>query len=122
MLKDYPVKINNEEIPEPVKWDEEYNNVENVITTEAGSDVVVVTRYGKLTVAAQFNCSSRWAKKFAEYRDNGAITVESYDIKTGDYRIRNMRIRGFKSSIVEHSRRVAGTNGLYSISFTLEEY
>lgn len=122
MRKDYPVKFNSEEIPEPVKWDEDYTNVETVITTEAGTDVVIVARYGKLSVSAQFNCSSRWAAKFAAYRDKGAITVELYDIKTGGYGLRKMRIREFKASIVEHSHRTAGTNGLYKISFALEEY
>lgn len=122
MLKDYPVKFNSEEIPEPVKWDEDYTNVENVIQTEAGTDVVIVTRYGKLSVMAQFNCSSRWAAKFADYRDKGQIIVELYDIKTGGYGLRKMRLREFKSSIVKNSHRTAGTNGLYEISFTLEEY
>lgn len=122
MLKDYPVKFNSEEIPEPVAWDENYTNVENVIQTEAGTDVVIVTRYGKLSVTAQFNCSSRWAAKFAAYRDKGEITVELYDIKTGGYGLRKMRLREFKSSIVKNSHRTAGTNGLYEISFTLEEY
>lgn len=122
MLKDYPVKFNSEEIPEPVAWDENYTNVENVIQTEAGTDVVIVTRYGKLSVTAQFNCSSRWAAKFAAYRDKGEITVELYDIKTGGYGLRKMRLRKFKSSIVKNSHRTAGTNGLYEISFTLEEY
>lgn len=122
MLKNYPVKFNTEEIPEPVKWDEDFANVENVIQTEAGTDVVIVARYGKLSVAAQFNCSSRWAAKFAVYRDAGAIEVESYDIKTGGYKQRKMRIREFKSSVVENSYRTSGTNGLYTISFILEEY
>lgn len=122
MLKNYPVKFNTEEIPEPVKWDEDFANVENVIQTEAGTDVVIVARYGKLSVAAQFNCSSRWAAKFAAYRDAGAIEVESYDIKTGGYKQRKMRIQDFKSSVVENSYRTSGTNGLYTISFILEEY
>lgn len=122
MLKNYPVKFNTEEIPEPVKWDEDFANVENVIQTEAGTDVVIVARYGKISVAAQFNCSSRWAAKFAAYRDEGEVTVESYDIKTGGYKQRKMRLRNFKSSVVENSYRTAGTNGLYAISFDLEEY
>lgn len=122
MLKDYPVKFNSEEIPEPVKWEEDYSNEETVIKTEAGTDVVIVTRYGKLSVTTQFNCSSRWAAKFAGYRDKGEITVELYDIKTGGYGLRKMRIREFKSSIVKNSHRTVGTNGLYEISFILEEY
>lgn len=122
MLKDYPIYFNDQKLPGPKKWDEDFGTIETVNQTEAGTDQVLVVRYGKLTVSAQFDCSSRWAGRFAEYRDAGPITVKSYDLKTADYKERRMRLRGFKSSPVEGSRNTPGTTGLYSIAFILEEY
>lgn len=122
MLKEYPIYFNDEKLPDPKKWEEEFKTIENVNQTEAGTDQVLVVRYEKLTVTAQFNCSSRWAARFAEYRDAGPITVKSYDLKSADYKERRMRIRDFKSSPVEGSKNTPGTTGLYGIVFNLEEY
>lgn len=47
MLIDYPVKFGDEEIPEPEEWSEESSVIENVNQTEAGTDQISVTRYGK---------------------------------------------------------------------------
>lgn len=122
MLKDYPIFFNATELPTPKKWDETFSTVETVNVTEAGTDQVLVARYGKLSVAAQFDCSSRWAHTFSQFRDAGPLSVSSYDLKTEDYKTRRMRMRDFKSSPVEGSEKVPGTTGLYSITFSLEEY
>lgn len=122
MLKDYPVYFNERKIPTPEKWDEDYQVVENTNQTEAGTDQVVVIRYDKLMVSASFSCSSNWAAIFSGYRSRDSISVKMYDLKTQGYLIHKMRMRNFKSSLVESSQRVIGTNGLYAISFDLEEF
>ena len=122
MLKDYPLYFGDEKIPFPKRWEEQYDTIETVNQTEAGTDQVLVVRYGKLTVSAQFNCSSRWAAKFASYRDAGPLQVKGYDIKAQDYEVRTMRIRDFHSALVEDSKSTPGTTGLYTITFSLEEY
>lgn len=122
MLRDYPIYFDDVRIPFPQEWAEQYETIETVNQTEAGTDQVLVARYGKLSVSAKFNCSSRWAAKFAVYMGAGALQVKRYDIKTQDYEVRIMRIRDFQSVPVEGSRNTDGTNGLYTITFSLEEY
>ena len=122
MLSNFPIKFNNEKIFEPSSWEENSEVIENVTQTEAGTDQIVVTRYDKLLISCSFQCSHTWAKKFKTYSTFDEITVSMYDILTETYKNRMMRIRDFKVSLIEDSWRTRGTNGLYNVSFSLEEF
>ena len=122
LKKDFPLKFNEDEIPTPTGWNESYGLVENVNVTEAGTDQVSITRYDKLSVSASFQCSSKWAQKFKAYSVLDQLTVTLYDLGTAAYKTRIMRIRSFQASQVENSELTTGTNGLWKISFTLEEF
>ena len=122
MLSNFPIKFNNEKIFEPSSWEENSEVIENVTQTEAGTDQIVVTRYDKLLISCAFQCSHIWAKKFKTYSNLDEITVSMYDILTETYKNRMMRIRDFKVSLIEDSWRTRGTNGLYNVSFSLEEF
>lgn len=122
MLKDYPIKFNDETIPEPVKWSEDYGVVESVNKTEAGTDQISVTRYDKLSVSCSFQCTSMWAGKFKKYSKSDLVHVLMYDLEANGYRERDMRIREFKAEPVINSRLTLGTNGLWKVSFNLEEF
>ena len=122
MLHDFPILINNEVIPEPITWTETSNVIENVNTTEAGTDQVSVTRYDKLSVSCSFQCTSTWAKKLKEFSLEAQLEISIYDLIFEDYRLRYMRIRGFKAEPVKNSQRTRNTNGLWEVSFNLEEF
>lgn len=122
MLNDYPVKFDDEQIFPPESWEESSEVIENVNQTEAGTDQVSVTRYDKLSVSASFNCSSRWASKFKAYSKKNSISVSLYDLEEQGYKTRTMRIRNFKAKPQDNSRLTPGTNGLWSVSFDLNEF
>lgn len=122
MLADFPILFNNTAIPNPNSYSESSEVVEEVNETEAGTDVVIMVRKDKLTASLSFNCSSLWAKKFAEFRDAEPLSVSIYDAKTEAYKTRSMRIRSYQSNLIENSWRSRRTNGLYEISFELKEY
>lgn len=122
MLIDFPVKFGDETIPEAESWSEESSVVENVNQTEAGTDQVSITRYDKLSVSCSFQCSHRWAAKFKKYSKQDSIAVKLYDLELGGYKTRTMRIRSFKADPVKNSQRTPNTNGLWEISFNLEEF
>ena len=50
------------------------------------------------------------------------MAVRMYDLETHGYKEREMRLRGFKAVPAEHSERTSGTDGLWTVSFTLEEF
>lgn len=122
MLNEYPIYFDDTEIFTPESWDEDYSVVESTSQTEAGTDQVIVIRYDKLTVSCSFQCSSKWAAKFSTFRDKPSIIVKMYDLKMEAYKERTMRIRKFKSSKEKNSEKTLGTNGLYTVSFELEEF
>jgi hypothetical protein len=122
MLNEYPIYFDDVKLFTPESWEESYSVIESTNQTEAGTDQVIVTRYDKLSVSASFKCSSRWAAKFAEFRDKDSIQVKLYDLKTQDYKTRTMRIRNFKTGPEKNSEKTRGTNGLYTVSFDLQEF
>ncbi len=122
MLSSYPIKFDNEIIFTPVSWDENSEVIETVNQTEAGTDQIAITRYDKLSISCSFQCSSVWAKKFKEYSKQDSIAVSIYDLIDQGYKVRTMRIRDFKTSLVDNSWKTPGTNGLWNVSFSLQEF
>ena len=116
------IMFDEELIFEPQSWDEESDVIENVNKTEAGTEQIAVTRYDKLSVSCSFQCSSLWAKKFKQYSMKDEIAVSIYDVVDEAYKVRAMRIRNFKMSLVEHSWKTPNTNGLWNVSFSLIEF
>lgn len=122
-LNTYPVTINSTAIPVPISWNETAEVVENVNTTEAGTDVVDILRTDKLTVNASFNVSSAWLATFKGWANStSALTVKIYDAVTDAYITRYMRIRNFTNNLVENSDRTSGTIGLWNVTFDLIEF
>ena len=123
-LKSYPEEINNVKLPnEPINWSVRRDVVENVGTTEAGTDVVDLMRVGKLTITASYNVSSDWLVKFESWADaTSPLSVKLYDPATSAYVTKSMRIRNFISDYVKYSKNTSGTLGLYVVSFDLIEF
>lgn len=122
-LNTYPVTINSTAIPVPVSWNENAEVVENVNTTEAGTDVADVLRVDKLTVNASFDVSSAWLATFKGWANSTSeLTVKIYDAVTDAYVTRYMRIRNFAANLVPYSDRTSGTIGLWNVTFDLIEF
>ena len=122
MLKDYPTIINNIQLFPPDKWEETSEVVEETYQTEAGTDQASVTRYDKLAVDAQYRVNSEWLKQFKMWAKVDSLNVSIYDATANGYTNRVMRMRGFKASPVEWSERMKDTDGIWNISFSLEEF
>lgn len=122
-LNSYPTSINNVTIPVPIAWDETPEVVENVNTTEAGTDVVDVLRVDKLTVTASYDVSSVWLATFKGWsKSTSALTVKIYDADQNAYVTRYMRMRNFSQSLVKDSDRTKDTIGLWNVTFDLIEF
>ncbi len=122
MLKDYPVIINSIALFPPSQWEEHWEKVTNKYSTEAGTEQIDVVRIRKLSVTAQFRCSSAWVSRFIGWNQFGTLTVQIYDLQTDQYATRYMHMEDLTFTLVQGSEKANRTNGLYEVSFTLEEF
>lgn len=124
MLTSYPIKIDDTAIPFPDTWEETPMKVSNEFETESGYRQKIIVRNSRMRIAASFKVSSRWLKKFEAWRDAAILTVSVYDAQTGAYKNRTMEISddSFSYSLIQNSKRLANTEGLWRLSFELEEF
>lgn len=124
MLTSYPIKINSTSIPFPDSWKETPKKITNEFETEAGGRQVIVVRNNRLNIYASFTVSSRWLKKFEEWRDANTLTVSIFDAETTAYKNHTMSIldESFRYELIRYTEGMSNTNGLYKLSFELEEF
>lgn len=124
MLRSYPIKFNNVAIPFPKTWNENPQKITNTFDMENGGLNKIVVRTERKAVNASFVVSSRWLKKFKDYRAMNSITVDCYDASTNAYKSHTMFIvdESFNYDLIPNSDRVRNTNGLWTLSFDLEEF
>ena len=122
MLKNYPLKFDGTAIPFPNSYDISNSVIENVNTSEAGTDIVQIKRMAKMTISLSFRLMDSYLAFFEGYAySTSTITVSIYDATTKAYTTKIMRMRDFSYKLVEKSELVNDINGMYDISFSLVE-
>ena len=122
ILKDYPVKINNTAIPFSGSMAENYDTIETVNQSEAGTDVVQVARLGKMTLAIEYTITSEWIAQFEAWAFDSAVkAVKVFDFGLQGYKERQMRMRNYQKSLVKHSQDLTVTTGIWKVKFDLIE-
>ena len=111
------LKINGTAIPNPKidGFSEAPQIIEQVNQSEAGSDLVAVTRLNKLVLNMSFNLSSRWKKKLDDYSKLRTITLNYNGV---DY---TGRFRASGNQLFGNSAHTQGTNGLWVCNYTFTE-
>lgn len=109
-------------LPKPIQWDESYGWLENTNTSEAGTDLVNVIRQNKLSVSAQFNCTSRLYHQLYELSQSSYLFLQTYDPLTDATGLRKVRMRDFTASFQQYSDNVPNTTGLWVVGFSLTEF
>lgn len=115
MLGNY-LKFNNTEFPNPITPTMSSKTLENVNTSEAGTDLVCVIRPSKLSWSFTFNLSSL-------KRDvlKNLCKAES----TSMYYMGNtytVRVRDYSEKLVQNSEWVSTSEGLYQCSVKVTEF
>lgn len=122
ILKNFPIKINDTAIPFSGSMDEKYDTIETKNTSEAGTDVIQVTRLNKLTLSISYTMLSDFIPTLEGWSDElTALAVKIYDFRTAAYKQRNMVMRNYHKSIVKHSEKLEVTTGIWKVSFDLIE-
>lgn len=91
-------------------------NIESVMTSEAGTDLVDSIRLQKKTVTCNFQVTSFWKAKLEEI---GNETTVSLQIGTATAFTCRPRITG--EDLFQDSHTVEGTDGLWTVQMTFEE-
>lgn len=121
-------KFNDTEILYPLSWDETYETVENTGQSEAGTDLVNVVRYGKLSVSCSFRVTNTWLATFKSFMALDSFTLSIHvgwtDAEEPEpvYETHTVRMRDFAQSRMTKSEDLEITIGIWDISFTLEEF
>lgn len=118
MLKKY-LKINGVLMPNPVPGTFEYqlNPAENVFENEAGEQMANVKRLDRISWAGSFQCTSVMRDKLMAYCKLAECTTE-IDGVTYSGRLR----LGGAVSLYELSEYTPGTQGLWTLQLTFEEF
>jgi hypothetical protein len=91
------------------------------MSTEAGTDIRQVARFDKLVVDCSFYVTDTWAKLFKQYSQKLSFVLKQYSVIEEDYEERTVVMRNFKMGRLQKSERIRVSNGLYAVTFTLEE-
>ena len=112
MLTSYPIKINNTPIPFPDSWSENPIKISSEFETEDGHRIKTVKRVTRLSISASFTVSSRWLKKFKQWRKESTLSVYVYDPDNNGYQAYIMEISddSFSYSLIKGSERASNTN------------
>lgn len=122
MLSDHPIKFNQTEIYFPSTFTVKREVVEVVNQSEAGTDIVQVARQNKVSVSVSTNCTSDWVSIFEEFSEEPYFTLSFWNDNDEAYETHTVRMRGFQKSLIKKSWAVALYNGIWGVSFTLEEF
>jgi hypothetical protein len=121
-MLDFPLMFDNDTIPQPSTWTENSEVVETVNNTEAGTQQVEVVRYDRLKVNCGFVVMDAVARLLKTYSKKDSFVVKYYDIETDAYKQRTVRMRGFSAALTKDSFNLLSVRGVWTVSFTLEEF
>lgn len=115
MLGNY-LLFDGEKFPNPITPSMSAKTIENVNTSEAGTDLVVVVRPAKRSWSFTFNLSSRRRDIIREICKKESVTMTymgtSYSV----------RVRDFTERLVSGSEWIATTEGLYEVTVKVTEF
>lgn len=114
MLNRY-VKINDERVPNPVDYSESFSKVSNTFQSEAGDDLAIDVRVGKYSGSFTFQVSSKWKSKFLAYAKQPSIKLQIDDVEY------TVRIESIDCDLEKNSEYSQGTQGYWTVSFSVEE-
>ena len=115
MLGNY-LAFNDVEFPNPLPPTMQIKTIENVNTSEAGTDLVVVVRPAKRSWSFNFNLSPTKKTLLQELCAREKVTM-TYMGNTY-----TVRLRDFSEKLVEGSEWLRSVNGLYECSVTVTEF
>lgn len=114
--------FNSTEIIWATSWVENPQKLKNTFTTEAGTEIDKIVRDSRLSISASYRCTDDWLLTFMDFRDMDSFTLTTYDAQTKAAKTNTVRMTDFNYSLVPKSYDLTVTNGVWEVSFNLEEF
>ena len=124
MYSQYPVVLNGVTYAPFKTWDITYNDKVETHQTEGGTEEDTISRKGRRSISVSTTCLDSVARNLTALQELAYFTCKFYELKLNGYATIDMRIapNSFKARLKEKSAKHDGINGIWTISFTLEEF
>lgn len=112
----YYLKFNNTIFPNPVSASMTSKTLENVTTSESGSDLVVMIRPSKKSWSLSFNLTSKTKDILKALCLEESVTMSYMGTNY------TVRVRDYQEKLVKDSEWIDRTDGLFECSVKITEY
>ena len=120
----YPIILNNVEYQYFKTWSIVRNDYVQTHETEAGTQEDVITRKGRKSIGVTVTCLQPLLASLVGLADIDEFEAQIYDPVTDDYDTMDVRIGAgsMSYSLKTGSADLSAVNGVWEVSFTLEEF
>lgn len=124
LQKNYPIVLNGTSYKYFKTWKIKRNDYVTTHTTEAGTQEDVINRKGRLSIGVTVTCLQPLLAGLLGLADLGEFEAKIYDAAIDGYATINVRIGTGSMSygLKTHSADLEAVNGVWEVSFTLEEF
>lgn len=101
-----------------------YTNKQSVNETEGGHSIIQTIRKGVFKMSVSTRCLSSVAKTYREFSGKDSFVLTYFDTATEATTTKTVHMENYSESLVAKSQDfdASVTNGIYDVSFTLEEF
>lgn len=124
LAKNYPIVLNNVEYQYFKTWSVTRNDTVTTHTTESGKQEDVIARKGRKSVAVSVTCLQPLLASLIGLADLDEFEAKIYDPAIDGYATIDVRVApsSMTYALKEKSAYLNEVNGIYQVSFTLEEF
>lgn len=124
LAENYPIILNSVEYQYFKTWQTTRNDYVTTHETEGGTQEDVVTRKGRRSIGVSVTCLQPLLAQLIGLADLDEFEAKIYDPATDGYVTIDVRVAPSSMSyaLKEGSARLHAVNGVYQVSFTLEEF
>lgn len=124
LAKNYPIILNGDSYQYFKTWQTTRNDYVTTHETEAGTQEDVVTRKGRRSIGVTVTCLQPLLAQLIALAELDEFEAQIYEPATDAYVTISVRIGtgSMNYSLKERSAGLEAVNGVWSVSFTLEEF
>ena len=124
LAKNYPIELNGVQFQYFKTWSVVRNDYVTTHETEGGTQEDVIARKGRRSISVSTTCLQPVAAQLIALADMDSFEVKYYDVVTDDYVTINARVGAgsMNYSLKTKSANLNAVNGVWTVSFTLEEF